>query len=287
MTAVAELIEGRELLVNLTLRELRGKYKRSVLGWTWSMLNPISTIVIFSVVFGTLLGNDPPVGNPSGLHNFTLWLSCGLLPWAFTSNGISATLPQLVGNSNLIKKVYFPREYIIASSVLSWVVSFLIELFVLCLAFLVTGRVVFQWIPVLLLLVLLQTLLVLGYSLALSVLQVYFRDVQHFWGIFLQIWFYLTPIVYPITLLQRKVGPCVAPLCDKPVAAHRILGIRVLDLYRLNPMVRVVEAYRRVLYDGRLPDWSSLGIVVLSCLVVLAIGWAIFRRLEPRLAEEL
>ena len=171
---------------------------------------------------------------------------------------------------------------------LSWVVSFLIELVVLCLAFLVTGRIVFQWFPVVLLLVVLQTLLVLGYSLALSVLQVYFRDVQHFWGIFLQIWFYLTPIVYPISLLQSKVGPCAVGVCgDKAVRAHRVLGVNVLDLYRLNPMVRVVEAYRRVLYDGRLPDWSSLGFVVVSCLVVLVIGWAIFRRLEPRLAEEL
>ena len=148
MTTVAELVQGRELLYNLTLRELRGKFKRTALGWTWSMLNPLSSIIIFTVVFSTFLNGAPDRGNPSNLFNFTLWLTCGLLPWNFINTGVQATLGALVGNSNLIKKVYFPREYIVAASVLSWLVTFGIELSVMCVVFLFFGQVVLAWIPV-------------------------------------------------------------------------------------------------------------------------------------------
>lgn len=270
MSGVAELVAGRELLWNLTLRELRGKYKRSTLGWTWSLLNPLSSILIYSIVFGTLLASNPPTGDPSGIHNFTMYLTCALLPWNFTATGVNATLPQLVNNSNLIKKVYFPREYIIGASVLSWVVSFLIELSVLMVVLLFMGHVVVQWVPVLLLLVVLQTVLVLGYSLALSVLNVYFRDVQHFVAISMQAWFFMTPVVYSITLVQDKTG-----------------GGILWFLYRCNPMVHFVTAYRNCLYDQRMPGVQSLGYAALLAGLVFAVGWVLFRRLEPRLAEEL
>ena len=269
MTALAEMIERRELLTNLTLRELRGKYKRTALGWAWSMLNPLSAIAIFSVVFSLFLGGVPDVGDPSGLKNFTLWLTCALLPWNFTNNGLQATLPSLVGNSNLVKKVYFPREFIAASSVLSWLVTFLIELGVLTVFFLFFGQIVFQWLPIVLLVVLLQTAFVLGLALVFSALNVYFRDVQHFVSIGMQVWFYLTPIVYRTALADDRLGP---------------VGKAV---YRLNPMMRFVDAYRDLLYSQRFPPASTwIGCVLVSVLSLL-FGWAVFSRLEPRFAEEL
>lgn len=270
MTALAEMIERRELLTNLTLRELRGKFKRTALGWAWSMLNPLSQIAIYSVVFSLFLGGTPETGNPSGLYNFTLWLTCGLLTWNFTNSGLQATIPSLLGNSNLVKKVYFPREFIAASSVLSWLVTFLIELTVLCFFFLFFGQVVFQWIPLVLVFVAMQTLFVLGLALMFSALNVYFRDVQHFVGIFMQMWFYLTPIVYRTAYADEKI--------------HSAIG---RTIYGLNPMLRFVDAYRDLLYSQRVPPLATwVGCAVVS-VVSLLLGWAVFSRLEPRLAEEL
>ncbi len=270
MTALAEMVERRELLTNLTLRELRGKFKRTALGWAWSMLNPLSAIAIYSVVFKLFLGGNPDIGNPSGLNNFTLWLTCALLPWNFTNNGIQATLPSLVGNSNLVKKVYFPREFIAASSVLSWLVTYFIELGVLSLFFLIFGQFVFQWLPIVFIFVILQTLFVTGIALMFSALNVYFRDVQHFVSIGMQVWFYLTPIVYRTALANEKLG-----------------GGMASTIYGLNPMTRFVDAYRDLLYNQRFPPLSTwIGCIVVSVLSLLA-GWAVFSRLEPRFAEEL
>ncbi len=265
MTTLSELVESRELLVNLTLRELRGKYKRSVLGWTWSLLNPLATMAIFTIVFGYFLKVDVPPGKPSGLDVFALYLLCGLLPWNFLSNGMSGSMGSLLGNSNLIKKVYFPREILVVANVASWVVSFLIELAVLAVALLVFGNFVVPWLVPVLALVVIQTAFVVGLGLMFSVLNVYFRDVQHFMGILLQLWFYGTPIVYPLSVVPEKVR----------------------FAYSLNPMVQFVEAYRDCLYDLRMPPLLHWVYLVVVSAATLAAGWAIFVKLEPKLAEEM
>lgn len=271
MSTVAELKESRELFVNLTLRELRGKYKRSVLGWTWSLLNPLASMVVFTLVFAYFLKVKVDPGNPSGIRPFAFFLLSGLLPWNFLSNGMSGSMGALIGNSNLIKKVYFPREVLVASNVASWVVSFLLELGVLAVALLVSGHFVLPWLVPTLLIVVIQTAFVIGLGLLLSVLNVYFRDVQHLIGIVLQIWFYATPIVYPIIFVRDAL------------AHHPIL----FTLYKLNPMVRFVGAYRSCLYDLRLPSWQDLTYVIASAVVMLVIGVVTFSKLEPKLAEEL
>jgi len=272
VTTVAELAESRELFVNLTLRELRGKYKRSLLGWTWSLLNPLATMVIFTLVFAYFLKVKPPPGNPSGIHFFAFFLLSGLLPWNYLSMGLSGSMGALIGNSNLIKKVYFPREVLVASSVASWLVSFLIELGVLAVALMGTRHIVLPWLIPLLVLVVIQTVFVVGLGLLLSVINVYFRDVQHLIGIVLQIWFYATPIVYPIKVVH-----------DALAANHPAL----FTLYTLNPMVRFVSAYRACLYDMRLPGWHDVAFIVVVSLATLALGLFAFTRLEPKLAEEL
>jgi len=271
MTTVAELAESRELFVNLTLRELRGKYKRSILGWTWSLLNPLATMVIFTLVFAYFLKVKVPPGNPSGIRPFAFFLLSGLLPWNFLSNGMSGSMGALIGNSNLIKKVFFPREVLVASNVASWVVSFLLELGVLATALLVTGHFVLPWLVPALVLVIIQTAFVVGVGLLLSVVNVYYRDVQHLIGIVLQIWFYATPIVYPITVVHDAVS-------GRPV---------LFTLYKLNPMVRFVGAYRSCFYDLRFPVWQDLAYITASAVVMLAVGVFVFAKLEPKLAEEL
>jgi ABC-2 type transport system permease protein len=278
MTTLKEYADARELTVNLTLRELRGKYKRSLLGWSWSLLNPLATVIIFAIVFRYFLKVSVPPGNPSGLDNFALFLVCGLLPWNYLSNGLNGAMLTVVGNANLVKKVYFPREALVVSNVASWVYSLLIELGTMCIFFLIFGNMVLPWIPVVLGLILLQTIFVLGLALLLSALNVYFRDIQHLFGIVLLGWFYATPIVYPISLVIEA---------DKK--KPELLGhhVPLLTLYKLNPMTRLVGAYRNVLFDLRFPPlWDVL--YIFGCgVVMLVIGWYVFNRLEGRMAEEL
>jgi ABC-2 type transport system permease protein len=274
LTKVAEIASSRDLMVNLTLRELRSKYKRSVLGWAWSLLNPLAIMLIFTVVFRFFLKIDIPPGDPSGLHVFAFFLLCGLLPWNFLSNGMSGGMTALVGNANLIKKVYFPRQVLVAANTASWVVSLLIELGVLAVALLIAGNFVLPWLLPVLVLIVIQTVFVAGIALMLGVLNVYFRDVQHLVGIVLQLWFYSTPIVYPLTLVPEQATLFGAE-------------IPVLTLFKLNPMVGFVEAYRDLLYDLRLPPLADLSYLVAVSVVTLAVGLAVFNRLEPKLAEEL
>jgi len=269
VTSLTEIIGSRELFVNLTLRELRGKYKRSTLGWAWSLLNPLASMMIFTLVFSVILKADPPPGRPSGLKSYPLFLLCALLPWNFLSISITGAMGALLSNANLIKKVWFPREVLVLSNTAASLVSFLVELGVLAIVLLVAGNFVLLWVFVAAFYVALLALFSAGVGLVLGVLNVYFRDVGHFVGIFLQIWFYATPIVYPVTLVES-----------------RLHGIPLV-LYGLNPMTRFAEAFRNVFYDLRFPPLvTTLGLVVVS-VATFAIGREVFRRFEPRLAEEL
>ena len=274
MSSLQEYVQSRDLLLNLTLRELRGKYKRSVLGWTWSLVNPLATMVIFSVVFSFFLKVQPPVGDPSGLHSFALFLLCGLLPWNFFSIGSTASMSSLIANSNLIKKVYFPRGIVVGSTVGAAVVSFSVELLVLSVVLLFAGNMVLPWIPVVIMLVALTTVFVLGCGLILSALNVYFRDVEHLVNIALQALFYSAPIVYPISYVPKE---------------GEILGmtIPVRTLYELNPLVKIVESFRAVLYDLRFPPLGGVVYLVAWAVGMMLLGSFIFSRLERRFAEEL
>lgn len=274
MTTLAEYRSSRELLTHLTLRELRGKYKRSTLGWAWSLLNPLSTMVIFTLVFRLFFRVEAPVGEPSGLKNFALFLLCGLLPWNFLTNGVFGSLGTIIGNSGLIKKTYFPRELLVLSQVNSWVVSLLLELGLLSVVLLIVGNMVIPYLPVVLLLVALLALFVTGLSLALSVFNVFFRDVQHFVGILFQAWFYLTPIVYPLSLVPER-------------ATLAGFDIPVKAIYNRNPMAGFALAFRDCLYALRMPSLAMLSYLAVVSVVTFAVGLVIFGRFEGRLAEEL
>ncbi|MGH9212805.1 MAG: ABC transporter permease [Acidimicrobiales bacterium] len=256
-----------ELLWNLTLREMRSKFKRSTLGWLWSVINPLANIAIYTVVFGEFFRVVPPVGDPSGLHMFGFYLVCGLLPWTFVTNSLTGAVSSIVGNEGLIKKVYFPRSVLPTATTLSWLASFGVELIVLGVALTIVGNMVVIWVPAVLLLMVLQTAFVLGLGLFLSAANAYFRDIQHFLAIALNIWFYATPIIYPPNM--------------EGIPAW------VRRLQSFNPMTQFVEAYRDVLYDLRWPSAGTWLAVVAISVISLVVGTISFRRLEPRLAEEL
>jgi ABC-type polysaccharide/polyol phosphate export permease len=272
VSKLSEITASRELIVNFTLRDLRSRYKRSVLGWAWSMLNPLSTVIVYTVVFKYFFKAEGPVGQPSGLKNFSIYLFCGLTAWSFFSASINGAMGVLVGNAGLIKKVYFPRENLVLAAIISNVVSFLIELGLACVILLVLGNNVLPWLPVIALLVFLEMVFVVGLGLVVAVANAYFRDVQYLVGsVLLQVLFYLTPIVYDVKQAEEAM------------AGHTWLW----RLYTANPTVQFVEAFHRVMYDLRWPTASNFGYLIGVSAASLVVGLWIFNRFDGNLAEEL
>lgn len=263
-----------ELLTNLTLRELRSKFKRSALGWLWSIINPLSSIAIYGIVFGVILATDPPVGDPSGLDSYAMFLVCGLLPWTYLANGLSGAAGSIVANEGLVKKVYFPRWVLPASTVLSWLASFGVELLVLAAVLALFGNIVITSVPMILVVVAIQTAFVFGLGMLLAGANAYFRDVQHFLGIALNAWFYTTPILIPASVIPEQ---------------YEAFGFTfpLHDIFSLNPMAAFVEAYRNLFYDQRGPTFACMVEITIWAVVAVVVGVLVFRRLEPRLAEEL
>jgi ABC-type polysaccharide/polyol phosphate export permease len=268
---VAELRQSRELFVNLTMRELRGKYKRSALGWAWSMLNPLSTMLVYTFVFGFILAGNVTPPMAGGRSVFAMYLLCGLLPWNFFATTTSAGMTALVGMANLVKKVWFPREILVFALAGSGLVQFGIELSLLSIALVFFGNMVLPWlIPVLLISALLVAFSV-GIALVLAATYVYFRDLAYLWSIFVQIWFFLTPIVYPATLVNNRAG---MPGWAKAV-------------YNANPMAVFADSYRHALYNLAFPTWKQMGYLLVLSALSLGSGLRLFARLSPRFAEEL
>jgi ABC-type polysaccharide/polyol phosphate export permease len=270
MKYVKELFATRELLVNLTMREVKGQYRRTVFGQLWSLLNPIATMLVYTLVFSVIFRAKPSTGDPSGLDIYALWLMCGLLPWLYFSRVINGGLTTMVTSANLIKKVYFPRVHLPLSVMLSVGFTWLIEMGVLVLALWIFGAFPLPWIPLVIVFMALLALMAVGFSMLFAILNVHFRDTQHFVTIILQMWMYLTPIIYPVSLVADA-------------AAER--GTWILDLYRLNPMERFVAVFRSLLYDNRFPELADTLYCVGAAGVVFAVGFLVFSRNEKRLAE--
>lgn len=271
MSSARELFARRELLWNLTMRELRGRYKRSILGWGWSLLNPIAFMLIYSFAFSLVLRATPDAGDPSGLTSYALFLMCGLLPWTFFSVAVSTSLSSIVDNAALVGKVAFPREHLVISAVIAGLFTLGVELLVLSVALLIVGNMVLPWIPLVVVTSLLVGVFASGFGLALAAANVYFRDVSYLWTIALQGWFFSTPIVYPPGLATEQL------------AAYPTL----LRIYNDLPMAVVVRIYRNLMYDLRMPRLVDYGLLSLYAVAALLLGWWIFDRLEDRFAEEL
>jgi ABC-type polysaccharide/polyol phosphate export permease len=270
MTYLKELFATRELLYNLTMREVKGQYRRTVLGQLWSLLNPLATMLVYTVVFSFIFRARPEPGDPSGLDLYPLWLMCGLLPWLYFSRVVNGGLNSMVTSAGLIKKVYFPRMHLPFSVTASVGFTWLIEMSVLVVALQLFGGWPIIWLPVVLLVMILLALFSAGVGMTLAILNVHFRDTQHFTTIVLQMWMYLTPIIYPISLVER---------------AAESVGEWALFVYRLNPMERFVTVFRNLMYDNRWPALDDTLYVVVVTAVIFAFGFWVFSRNEKRLAE--
>lgn len=269
MSTTTELVRTRELFWNLTLRELRTRYKRSALGWAWSMLNPLATTLIYTFVFVTLLKSTAPVGNPSGLETYGLFILCAILPWNFMAVGVGSSMGNIIGNAGLVKKVAFPREHLVLAGVAASLATLLIELGVLSVVMVFFGNLVILQLPGVLVACALLACFVIGMSLLMSSLNVFFRDLNHLWGILIQAWFFLTPVVYPPEIVEGKLSGWL------------------VWVYTHLPMAVAVQLFRTLLYDGRYPTLAQFAYLAIWAALAVWLGWWTFRRLAPRFAEEL
>jgi len=270
MTYIKELLTTRELLANLTMREVKGQYRRTFLGQLWSLINPLATMLVYTVVFLFLLRFEPPAGDPSGVEGYPLWLMCGLLPWSYFMRVVNGGLSSVVSNAGLIKKVYFPRMHLPLAVMCSTGITWSLEMAVLAVVLMLFGAMPLPFIPVIIFFMALLALLSVGFAMMLAIVNVHFRDTKHFVGIILQMWMFLTPIIYPITFVENRAETA---------------GEWVLFVYRLNPMERFVAVFRNLMYDNRLPDASDTIFCLVVALAVFALGFLVFSRNEKRLAE--
>lgn len=257
MSALTDLTQYRDLLWLWTAREVRVRYKQSLLGAAWAILQPLALTVMFTVIFSVLVRIDTaPIPYP-------LFAYTAMVPWAFFSNSISSGVPSLVNNMNLVSKVYFPREILPFASIGAAFLDFLIASGLLAVMILFYGTLPgleILWVfPILAV----QIALTLGVTLALSAALVFFRDVRFVIPLMLQLWMYASPVIYPVSLVPE----------------------RFRALYSLNPMVGVIDGYRRVLLEGLPPDLLSLGLGAAVAAVLLVIGYWFFKRSEPAFAD--
>ncbi|MBG0787057.1 MAG: ABC transporter permease [Anaerolineaceae bacterium] len=252
-----ELWRYRELIYFLTWRDIKVRYKQAVLGIAWAVLQPLMTMVIFTVIFGTLL-KTPSQGIPYPLFSLT-----ALLPWQLFASALQRSSTSLVGNANLLTKIYFPRLAIPLASIFAALVDFLIS-FVVLVGVMVYYRYMpgwnALWVPLLVLLALLTALAV---GLWLSALNVQYRDIQQIVPFLIQVWMYASPIVYPIETIPAGIWRW---------------------LYSLNPMVGVIQGFRWALLGGAPPD-LTLVISVAMVLILLVSGLYYFRRMEKTFAD--
>ncbi len=267
---LAQLYHYRELVRQLVLRDLKARYKNSVLGFLWSLLNPLGTMLVFSVVFTVLLTDYSKAYYP-------VYLLSALLPWNFMVGGLTAGTTSVLSNTPLVRKVYFPREVLPIASVLANLVNFLLALIPLFLLMLVLGLDFTRWILIFLPLVILaEVAFVTGLSLLLSAVNVFYRDTQMILEVVTLAWFFMTPIFWPIDLIKDRV--------------IHVLGVDLnayVWLNRLNPMASLAAAYRDILYSGNPVGLDFFFRTVATCLVVLVVGYLVFIRLSPRFGEEL
>ena len=253
-----ELYQYREMIVSLVRKDLKGRYKGSVLGFLWTFLNPLLQLLVYTMVFSVIL--------KSGIPNYYLHLFVALVPWIFFASSLTTGAKLVLDQKNMIKKIYFPREVLPVAYTLS---SFCNMLFSFIIIFLVIGvmrlGVNAAALPWLIPVMAIQFVLVLGMNLITSAVTVYIRDLEHIMGVVSMAWMYLSPVVYGIDFVPENWR----------------------RWYLLNPMAPLVLSYRDILYYQRAPQLRQLALAGGISLLILCLGYLAFEKLQRRFAEVL
>lgn len=259
MNIIRNIYNYRELLKTSVKKDIGGKYKHSFLGVLWSFINPLLQIAVYAIIFPLIMKNS------AAYKDYTVFMVCGLIPWSYFSTTLNRSSFTMIENGNIIKKVYFPREILTLSVVTSETINFLISCLIIIAFIFIKGfglSIYILFFPVVLLI---QYILQLGISLIFSSVTVYFRDLQHFIGVFLQLFFYATPIVYSAETI--------------PVEFKWIL--------KYNPLTYIIDGYRDIFYFQQMPNMKMLGIILLISIIITILGYVIFLKLQKKFAEEL
>jgi lipopolysaccharide transport system permease protein len=251
---VKNLFHYRELIGMWAFREIRVRYKQSVLGAAWAVLQPLALMLMFTFVFSQIA--RIPTDQPYPIFSYT-----GLLPWTLFATSISFGVNSLINNMNLVTKTYFPREVLPFGVIGAALFDFLIasSIFVLLMVYYqIPVTIHFLWIPVF---IIIQIFLMLGVILIGSALTVFYRDVRYVVPLGIQLWFYATPIIYPIKMVEENLP-------------------QYRSLYALNPMVGIVQSYRDVILEGVPPNFTDLGIAAAVSVTLFIVAYIIFKRLE-------
>ncbi len=247
----------RELLSELTKREIKSRYKQSVLGYAWVILNPFFQMLVMAFVFSHIM-RIPVIGVP-----YTIYLYVGLLPWTLFASSLTSSVNALVNNASLITKIYFPREIFVLSTILAKIVDFALASIVLILFlfwFKIPLTINLLWfIPIFVI----QQIFTYAVYLMISSFNLFYRDIQYVLNLGIIIWMYLTPVIYPVELIPQK---------------YRLI-------FQINPMAVLVNAYRQIILSGSMPSIKSLAIAAIASCVLFGVSYWIFKKLEGVFAD--
>lgn len=258
MRLLKELWEYREMVKSLVKRDLKSRYKGSVLGFFWMFLNPLLQLAVYTVVFSTIMR--------TGIEKFYLFLFVALVPWIFFSTCLSGGTTVIFSQQDMVKKIYFPREVLPLSFTISQFVNMLLSFIVIFVVVLCSGTplvpAALAYLPAIMLI---EFVLALGITYIVSACNVYFRDLEHILGIVSMAWMYLTPILYSVEMIPKQY----------------------LQLFYFNPMTFVIIAYRDILYYGKPPQMDTLANAAVMGILSIVIGHLVFGRLQRHFVEEL
>lgn len=252
-----EIYKYREFLKNNVSKDLRTRYKGSFFGFLWTLLNPLLMLIVYSTLFSVIV--KMPV------DNYPIFLFCTLLSWNFFHSSIQSSSAVIINSGNLIKKVYFPHEILPISVVMGGLINYLFGLIVLLPALIIYGyypNINYIWIPVI---IIIQFIFTLALSFFVSALTVFFRDIEHMLNIFLSALLYLTPVLYPISMIPKEY----------------------VWLFNWNPMAILVTSYRQVFYYNESPNLISLFIIGLVSILLLVLSQRYFMKMKEKFIEEI
>ena len=248
----------REMLINMVRRELRGKYKGSILGFLWTFINPLLQLVVYTIVFSNIMR--------MGVSNYEIFLFVALIPWMFFSTSVLSGAGSIIYNQSLVTKIYFPREIlplsVVTSNFINMIYCSVIVWAVVLFYHMNLNLEVWFMLPVI---AFIEYILVIGIVLIVSALTVYFRDLEHILGIIIMAWQFLTPVMYPESFVPSQYQAI---------------------LY-LNPMTPIIISFRDVLYYGKMPVVENLVYAFLWSLIIFICGFLLFGKLQKDFAEEL
>jgi lipopolysaccharide transport system permease protein len=255
--AITNLWDYRNLTIKLATSDFKLRYKNSILGFFWSLIEPLLMLTVLYFIFSYLMKIN--------VEHYQLFLLVGIISWNMLARGTTMSLGSILGKPSLVNKVYFPREILVVSSCITALLMTLLEFVIFgifMIIFAVTPTITAIYFPFILSI---EFILILGLSFGLASMNVYYRDIQYIWAVIIQVGFFASPIIYPISIIPEKY----------------------VWIIKLNPMTIIIDTLRRIMIDSATPILKDIIFVTMLSFVILIIGYMIFLKLEPKFAEEI